>query len=180
MTHEKLFGHKFLLEFDPVSNYERVGEDFAREAMANLEPTIIFTSSTSTVHACLAKYPAAKFFLTSMSTSTPKSTSKSEVLLPARNIALILDSLDKVLEAKADENAFLIFDVLSEILTSVGQEKTHLFLRHALGLLASKKATALFLLNPSAHEPKLVSGIRGLFRNQLTYEKDGLKAVKIS
>ena len=40
--------------------------------------------------------------------------------------------------------------------------------------------TAIFLLNKSAHELQVISRIRGLFHNLLTYEKDRLKIVKTS
>jgi hypothetical protein len=46
-------------------------------------------------------------------------------------------------------------------------------------MLTSEKTTSLFLLNSSAHEPQVVSQIRGLLNNQLSYDRDGLKVVKV-
>ncbi|NIW14250.1 MAG: hypothetical protein GWN31_10040, partial [Candidatus Thorarchaeota archaeon] len=92
-THEKLLGRKFLLEFDPTSNYERAVEDFANEALANVEPIFVFTSRTSAVRTCLAQQRTVRFFLMSVSASTLESISENEILLPANNTALILDSL---------------------------------------------------------------------------------------
>jgi hypothetical protein len=178
--HERLVGRRFLLEFDPSSTYEKVVDSLAKESMANVEPLFVFTSTTSPLHAYLADQPSIKFFLTSLSTSIPKSTSENTVLLPAKNAPLILDALSKALETYADANVCFVFDILSGLLTTIGQEKTFIFLRHALDMLSSEKVTSLFLLNPSAHEPQIVSRIRGLFHNLLTYEKDELKAVKIS
>jgi hypothetical protein len=97
LDHKGLIGRKILLEFDPVSDYEKVVDHLAKENMANVEPIFVFTSSTSPIHVYLAKQPAIKFFLTSISTSTPKSTSENEVLLPAKNTPLILDTVSKVL-----------------------------------------------------------------------------------
>ena len=178
LTHEKLLDRKFLLEFDPTSDYERAVEDFAKEAMANVEPVIIFTSSTSSVRACLAQQRAVKFFLMSVSTSTPESISENEILLPANNTALILDSLSKVLETYAEGNVFLVFDSLSELVGSIGLEKTYSFLHYVLDMLSSARATTLFLLNTNAHEPQVASCLRELFRNQLIYRGNQLKAVK--
>jgi hypothetical protein len=62
----------------------------------------------------------------------------------------------------------------------VGFDKTYKFLLYVLDMLSSKRTTAFFLLNASAHEPQVVSQIRGLIHNQLTYDKDGLKIVKIT
>jgi hypothetical protein len=180
MPHQKLLGRKLLLEFDPVSSYEKVVDSLAKESIANVEPLFVFTSSTSSIHTYLAKQPTIKFFLTSLSTSIPKSTSENKVLLPAKNTPLILDTLNKVLETYADANVCFIFDILSELLISIGQERTFTFLRHALDMLSSKKITSLFLLNTGAHELEVVSQVRTLFPNQLTYKKDGLKVVKNS
>jgi len=192
MPHQKLLGRKFLLEFDPTSDYERAVEDFAKESMANVEPIFIFTSKTSSIHSCLAEEPSIKFFLTSISTSTPKSTSENTVLLPAKNAPLILDALNKVLETqvganicvwgacRADANVCFVFDILSELLTTIGREKTFTFLRYALDMLSSKKTTSLFLLNTGAHKTEEVSRLRNLFSNQLAYDKNGLEIVKTS
>jgi len=181
-----------LLEFDPTSDYERAVEDFAKESMANVEPTFVFTSSTSPLHRHLAEEPSIKFFLTSLSTSTPKSTSENTVLLPAKSPSLILDTLNKVLEThvganicvggacRADANVCFVFDILSELLSTIGREKTFTFLRYALDLLSSEKTTSLFLLNTGAHKTEEVSSLRNLFNNQLTYDKNGLEIVKTS
>jgi hypothetical protein len=178
--HEGLIGRKILLEFDPCSNYEDVVDRLAKESVANVEPIFVFTPKTSPIHVCLTEQPAVKFFLTSISVSTPESTSINEVLLPATNPLLILEAISKVLETYADTNVCFVFDILSELFTSAGQEKTFTFLNHALDMLFSGKVTVLFLFNAGAYESKLVSRIRGLFNNQLTYDKNGLKVVKIS
>ncbi len=123
LDHERLIGRKILLEFDPVSDYEKVVGSLAKESMANVEPLFVFTSSTSPIHMHLAKQPTIKFFLTSISTSTPKSTSKNKVFLPAKNAPLILDALSKVLETFAGTNVCFVFDILSELLASMGERK---------------------------------------------------------
>jgi len=178
--HRQLVGRKILLEFDPVSDYEKVVDSLAKESIANVEPIFVFTSSISPIHKYLAKQPTIKFFLTSLSTSIPKSSSENEVLLPAKNAPLILDATNKVLETYEDDNVCLVFDILSELLITIGREKTFIFLRHALDMLSSKKVTSIFLLNASAHETEVVSRLRNLFSNQLTYDKNGLEVVKTS
>jgi len=180
IPHEKLIGRKLLLEFDPASNYETVIENLTKEAVANVYPIFIFTSPRSSLHAQLAKPSTVRFFLLSTSISTPESTSKTEILLPVENLALILDSLSKVLEENDNINTFLVFDKISEIINLVGFDKTYKFLRYVSEMLFQTKTTALFLLNSSAHELQMVSQIRALFPNLLTYDKDGLKIVKTS
>jgi hypothetical protein len=180
MPHSKLLGRKFLLEFDPTSNYEMVVGDFAREAMASLEPTFVFTSSTSAIYTSLAEQHPINFFLMLASVSTPESISENEIVLPAKNTALILDSLNKILETYTEENVFLVFDNISGLIELVGFDKAYKFLLYVIDILPQTKATAIFLLNKSVHEPQVISRIRELFHNLLTYEKDGLKIVKTS
>jgi hypothetical protein len=180
LDHERLIGRKLLLEFDPASNYEKILDSLAKESMANVEPIFIFTSSTSPIHSSLTEQSAIRFFLTSLSTSTPKSTSENKVLLPAKNTPLILDAISKVLETYDDVNACFVLDILPELLTTIGQKRTFTFMRHALDLLSSEKTTSLFLLNTGAHETEVVSRLRSLFSNQLTYDQNGLEVVKTS
>jgi hypothetical protein len=180
LDHERLIGRRILLDFDPASDYEKVVDSLVKESIANVEPIFVFTSTTSPIHTHLAEQPTIKFFLTSISTSTPKSTSENEVLLPAKSMPLILDALNKVLETYADANVCFVFDILSELLTTIGREKTFIFLRHALDMLSSKKITSLFLLNTSAHQTEVVSHLRNLFSNQLVYDKNGLEIMKTS
>jgi len=180
LNHERLVGRRILLEFDPVSNYEKVVDSLAKESMANVEPLFVFTSSISPIHAHLADQPSIKFFLTSISISTPKTSSENTVLLPAKNAPLILDAISKVLETHADVNVCFVFNILSELLTTIGIERTFIFLRHALDMLISEKITSLFLLNTTAHETEVVSRLRNLFSNQLVYDKNGLEIVKNS
>jgi KaiC/GvpD/RAD55 family RecA-like ATPase len=180
ISHKKLVGRKFLLEFNPSSDEGEVIDSLTKEAIANVESIFIFTSERSPTYSRLAKHRAVKFFLSSISALTPESRSENEVILPAKNTALILDSLSKVLEQNVHTNIFLVFDKLSELINLVGFDKAYKFLLYVLEMLSSKRTTALFLLNASAHESRVVSQIRGLFHNQLTYDKDGLKTVKIT
>jgi hypothetical protein len=180
LDHKRLLGRKTLLEYDPVSNYEKVVDRLAKESRANVEPLFVFTSTTSPIHTYFAEQSSIKFFLTSLSTSTPQSISENEVLLPAKNMPLILDAVNKVLETYEDANICFVFDILSELLTTVGRERTFTFMRHALDMLSSEKTTSLFLLNTSAHQTEVVSQLRNLFSNQLAYDKNGLEIVKTS
>ncbi len=180
IPHKKLVGRKILLEFSPSSDYEIVIDNLAKEAVANVCPIFVFTSTKSSLHAVLAKQSAIEFFLLSHSISMPELTSDNEILLPANNTALILDSLSQVLEKYADINIFVVFDKISEFIGLVGFDRTYKLLFHMLDMLPPKKTTAFFLLNKSAHEPQVVSRIQGLFHNLLTYNKNGLEVVKTS
>jgi DNA-binding Lrp family transcriptional regulator len=180
LSHQELIGRKFLLEFDPTSDYETIVEDFAKESMANVEPIYVFTSATSTIHKHLAKHLAIKFFLMSISTSTIQPRAENEVFIPANNTDLILESIDNVTKAHSEANVSIVFNGLSDLLSSLNPERTFTFLRHALQIISSERTTALFLLNTSAHDPKIISRLRSAFYNQLVYRNVGLQTVKLS
>jgi hypothetical protein len=178
LSHEQILGRKFLVEFDPSSTYEKSIEDFVKEALANVEPIFIFTPRGSVIHTALAEQPI-KFFLMS-GVSAPEMVAENEVLLPANNPVLILDSFNKVLKTHNHANVCLVFDSLSELLMSVGLEETYKFIKYALEMFSSQSATVLFLFNPNAHDPKIASNLRSLFKYQLAYRKDGMHLIRSS
>jgi hypothetical protein len=180
LDHEQLVGRKILLEFDPTSEYEIIVVDFVKESMANVESVYVFTYATNTLYKRLAKLQAIKLFSMSTSTSTLQSISENEVLIPANNTDFILNSIDEVVKTHSKTNVSIVFDGLSDLLSSLDPERTFTFLRHVLQTLSSGKTTSLFLLNTSAHDPKIVSRLRSMFYDQLLYRKAGLQTVKLS
>lgn len=181
LDREQLVGKRILFDFDPSFAYENVIQDFVMEAIANVETTVVFTSKGSPIHLALGQQRNIRFFLLTRQVSTPTTGgSEMEMFLPANNSSLILDAFEKMLNSCANERVSLVFDSLSELLISIGFEKTYSFLHYAFEMLGSKRVTAIFLLVSSAHDPKAVSSLRGLFDHQLVYGKEGIQAVKLS
>jgi hypothetical protein len=180
LTHQQMVGRRILLEFDPASNYEKAIRDFATEALAHLEPTVIFTRRGSAIHSSLREQKAVKFFCLTQQVSAPKEFSENEMLLPSNDTSLMLDVFDKTLKAHPQGVVNVVFDSLSDLVLSVGFEKTYRFMRYAVELLASPRNTVLFLLNQNAHDPKVASGLRGLFSDQISFGKEGIQTIKLS
>ena len=181
LDHKQLVGRKFLFEFDPTSPYEKGIRDFVTEAIANVETTVIFTPKGNPIHSALSPQKNIRFFLLTQRVSVPTmGASETEMLLPANNLSLMLDALEKALNASAQGRVCLIFDSLSELIRSTGLEKTYKFVQYALEMLYSERLTALFLLTSSAHDPKAISTLRGLFKDQIAYGENGIQVVKLS
>jgi hypothetical protein len=178
MSHGELLGRKILLEFDPASDYERIVENAAKEALAHLEPVYVFTRHASGIYESLARQRSVRIVLMSTSASASKPVSENQIVLPADNTPLVLDSLREILSRHGDQNTFLIFDNVSELIMCVGFEKAYKFLLCAVEMVSSKPAMALFLINKSAHEAQEISRMRGLFQNILVYEKNVLEVIK--
>jgi len=181
LSHKQLVGRKFLLEFDPSSFYERAVRDFVREAIANVETTVVFTSRSSPIHSALSQERSLRFFLLTHRVSVPTmGASETEMLLPANNSSLMLDAFEKVLNASVQGHVCLVFDSLSDLIRSIGLEKTYKFVQYSLEMLYSDRVTVLFLLTSSAHDSKAVSMLRGLFEDLLTYGEEGIQVAKLS
>jgi hypothetical protein len=178
LSHEELLGRKILLEFDPTSDYERIVENVAKEALAHLEPVYVFTRHASGIYDSLARQRSVRIVLMSASASTSRPVSENQIVLPADNTPLALDSLRGILSRHANENVLLVFDNISELVMGVGFDKAYKFLLCAVEMSSSEPATTLFLINKSAHEAQESSCVRGLFQNILTYEKNTLEIIK--
>jgi len=180
LRHDELVGKKILFEFDTASNYETAVEDFVFEGRSNGESVVTFTRRGSGLHSDLAKRTALTFLHLTAQVSVPTiGTSEDQILLPANDTSLLLDALNNVVKTQPHSNISIIFDSLSDLILSIGFEKTYKFMRYALDMLSSSRVTALFLLNPNAHDPKVTSSLRNLFSNQVTYGKDGLQVIKL-
>jgi hypothetical protein len=180
LNHQQMVGRRILLEFDSASHYEKAIQDFATEALANLEPTVIFTRRGSTIYSSLREQKAVKFFCLTQQVSVPKEFSENEMLLPSNDTSLMLDVFDKTLKAHPQGVVNVVFDSLSDIVLSVGFEKTYRFMRYAVEMLASPRNTILFLLNQNAHDSRVTSSLRGLFSDQISFGKEGIQTIKLS
>lgn len=178
LTHQQVKEQHILLEFNPRSDYQKAVGDFLDEAAANAEPTAVFTHAPSTIHSIFSNRSDLLFFLMTLRVSAPTKKSETEFLVP-ENASLLLDTLNKTLKANLGSSLNVVFDNLSNLILSIGFDKTYNFLRLALDMLASMNATAVFLINPTAHELKMVSSIRSLFGWQLSYRKKGIQVVKL-
>jgi hypothetical protein len=178
LTHQQIVGKKIIYEFDPGSQYEKPIQDLAAEASANAEPTFIFTRMGSALHSSLKEQKAVKFFCLTQKVSVPTEFSENEMLLPAKDTSLMLDVFDKTLQAHSKGNINVVFDSLTDLVMIISFEKTYRFMRYTIEMLGSQKTTVLFLLNQTAHDPKIMHDFRNLFSNQISFGKDGIQRIK--
>lgn len=179
LNHSDMTGRKILFEFDPASRYEKIVHDFATETSANVELLTVFTRRGSTIRSSLDEQKTARFFSLTQQVSTPKELSENETLLSTTDTSLMLDVIDKTIKTHPNDNINVIFDNLSDLILSIGFEKTYQFTKYATEIMAPQRVTALFLLNEAAHDAEVVQSIRSLFINQIAFGKAGIQAVKL-
>jgi hypothetical protein len=167
LSHNEIAGRKILLEYDPLSGYEKILRSIATEAASNFERVILFTRKDSPVHSAMEDELGLKMFVLTSRVSYPKVESENVVLIPAFDSSLILDSMNKTIEAYAATPFTMIFDNISHQIFTVGAERAHSFVRQSLELMVSNRITGVFLLNYPAHEAKTVSMFENLFDLEL-------------
>ncbi|MBI2184620.1 MAG: hypothetical protein HYU39_06640 [Thaumarchaeota archaeon] len=175
----QILGKKMLLEFDPSSSFERIVKDFVYESLSASLLALVLTRRGSPVHLALEDQPQVRFLCLTPSVSYPQQgASERELLLPSEDLSIVLGAMDKALSAEPDAKITIVVDSLSGIIISSGFEKTYSFLVYSLELLSNPRVTALYLLNPSANDPKNVSTIRALFATQIAQRDGGFRVVK--
>jgi len=157
IDHGTLIGRKILLEFDPSMPYQTVVKDFALECTSNKEAVIILTPAGSVVEQAVSGDEDVKI------------------------INLTHDLMvSSILEDYQERPLNMVYDSLTDLALSADPRTAYRFTLNALRQLSDPKVTVVFLLNPSAHEPKDVNSIRGLFSNQVVYGKEGMSSVKFA
>jgi len=179
MKHPDILGNRLLLEYEPTSDYEEIVKKFVREFQANVESVAIFTSAGSPIYRQFRDQRNISLFSFSTKTSSPARLSDEQVLLPERDTSLLLDAVDKLLQAISKKRIGIVFDVFTDIILSQGFEKAYGVLSSVVEMTESEIASILVLINYGALEPRVLGAVRGLFRSQLRFNFEGLKTIKL-
>ncbi len=163
LSHQDIAGRKILLEYDPLSDYDRVISSLVVESASNFEGIVVFTRKDSPVFTLFGEEPRLKTFILTSKVSYPKMEARDRLLLPAYDTSLLLDALNRTIEAYGGGYLTVIFDNMSHYIFTMGVDKTQSFVRQSLELIISDKITAVYLINPGAHDPKTVSTFENLF-----------------
>jgi hypothetical protein len=157
IEHAALIGRKILFEFDPSMPYQMAVRDFALECTSNKEKVLILTPAGSVVEHGVHGDESIEI------------------------VGLTHDlMLSSVLEDHQERPLSIVYDSLTDLALSADPRTAYKFTLNALRQLSEPQVTALFLLNPSAHEAKDVSSLRGLFSNQIVYGKEGVSSIKLT
>jgi hypothetical protein len=163
LSHEEIAGRKILLEFDPQSDDDRIFKSLLGESASHFERTVVFTRKGRPVYSLALRQPAARIFVLTSRVSYPKVENENLVLLPSYDTSLILDALNKTIEAYAGSSVTIVFDSITHFVFTLGPERTYSLVRQALELMISNKITAIFAMNSKAHDQKTMSTFEGMF-----------------
>ncbi|MGA3109120.1 MAG: response regulator [Candidatus Bathyarchaeia archaeon] len=153
----QLRGKKLLFEFDPSAPYERCVRDYVLECLHHGEVVVVFSKKGNAVRTAVEGEKGVEFF-----DVTPGSM------------------LSPILEKHRDKSLSLVYDSLTDLALSTDMKTAYAFARNAIELISKPTATAIFLINPSAHDPKDTASLRGLLSSQVTYGKQGITNVRLA
>jgi len=179
--HSRLDGKKILLEFDPHTPYEKLIRDFALECISHNEEIIVITKKGGAIRQALEGEKGVEFIDLHFNRGHPEESIKQWIKAssPEHHATIIPSILDRNSKDSA-RILNLVFDNLTDLAITTNIQTTYKLTQDAIDSLTAHRATAIFLLNPTAHEAKEVSTLSGLFTSHLTYGKEGIVGVKIS
>jgi len=157
IDHGTLTGKKILFEFDPSMPYQTAVRDFALECASHKEKVLILTPAGSVVEQAV------------------RGDENVETISLTHDLML-----SSILDDRQERPLNMIYDSLTDLALVADPRTAYKFALNALRQLSDPKVTVIFLLNPSAHESKDVSSLRGLFSNQVVYGKEGISSVKFA
>lgn len=166
-----------LLEVDPSQSYESVLRELVQDETKS-SPVSVFTWRGSPVYRALPRNESVIVYL--MSTQGSKKSPRAqagEFVVPSHDEAALLKSIERPesMGDAADERGLLIFDSVSELLVSLGNERSQSFLRRATHLLDAKDRRSLFIVKRGYHDERSMRMVEGLFSNRLIYDGSGLR-----
>jgi hypothetical protein len=171
LSHNDVAGKKILFEYDPQVDYSQVYRSLLAETASNIERTVVFTRKESPLFSLARMQPGTKIFVLTSRVSYPKMESENLFLLPTYDSSLLLDALNKTIEAYAGSSFTILFDNISHFAFTIGPERTYSLVRQSLELMISDKITAVFSMNLKAHDSKVMSTFENMFDFELAWEK---------
>ena len=159
----EIAGMKLLLKYDPQSDYERVLKSLLAETASNFERTVVLTRKDSALYSIAQRQPGTKIFLLTSRVSYPKMESENLFLLPSYDTSLVLDAINRTIEAYSGTSYTIIFDNVSHFIFTIGAERTYSLVRQSLELMVSNRITAVFAMNSRAHDSKTISTFENMF-----------------
>ena len=99
---------------------------------------------------------------------------------PQEDTSVLLDVTAKTLQSEAGKRKLLlIFDSVSDLLVSIGFEKSYGFLKAEKEMLAKEpNATALFVVKRNAQDERVGSMIKSLYAHHLSYDGGGFSVTR--
>jgi predicted transcriptional regulator len=178
--HDALLSTKsVLLEVDPSQDYEAVLRALVQDETRRSHVSA-FTWKGSSLYPVLPR--GDRVYVYVMTTHEPRSPSvrPRESVVPSHDEAAMLDAMDGSGAMDEGQKDLVIFDSISELLVSLGNERSQKFLKKAARSLDAKGRRSLFIMKMGYHDEASQRMVRDLFSGRLVYDGSGLRHAKAS
>jgi predicted transcriptional regulator len=164
-----------LLEVDPSQDYESALGALVQDETKRSRVSA-FTWRGSTLYPVLPRGERVFVYVMTTHESRPPSSRLREFVVPSHDEAALLESIEESgAKEGADGRDLFIFDGVSELLVSLGNERSHRFLKRATRSLDAKGRRSLFIMKRGYHDERSQRMVKALFSERLVYDGSGLK-----
>ena len=179
LDHQKIRGSIILLEYDSNTDYADVIDKFLAEGIGNAELCVLFTTKSSKLYRAIKGKRMIKIIAASSLISVPDELPDGEMQIPDKELGLVAALLSDFIDNSKNSGASFVFDSITELIRGERWEQVYSGIKQLIDLLSVPNATAVFLVNVNAMEPKFLGALHGAFAIQLRLSGEGLKAVKV-
>jgi hypothetical protein len=179
LDHQQMRGSAILFEYDNNSDYETAIDKFFSEGTSNAEFCVLFTVKSSKLYRALKGRRMIKIIAASSLVSAPDELPDGEMQIPDKELGLVAAIASDFLDNSKSSGASFVFDSITDLIRGERWEQVYDGIRQLIDLLTVPNATALFLVNASAAEPRFLGALRGAFGVQIRMDDNGLRAIKM-
>ena len=101
-----------------------------------------------------------------------------EVLLPSNDEAVLLDTIEKVVNRDREARIAIVLDNISDMVVLSGVEWAYRLLKETNELLDIPRTTALFIIMSRAHNKEMLSLLTSLYGGHLMFDASGLARIR--
>jgi hypothetical protein len=164
-----------LLEVDPSKDYEAILRALVQDETKRSRVSA-FTWRGSPLYPALPRGERVHVYVMTTHESRPPSSRPRELAVPSHDEAALLAFLEEsVARGATGESDLVIFDSVSELLVSLGSERSQRFLKRAVRSLDARGRRALFIVKMGYHDERTQRLVKGLFSERLLYDGSGLR-----
>jgi predicted transcriptional regulator len=174
--HDALLSNRsVLLEADPSQKYEFPLRELVRDETKRSRVSA-FTWRGSPLYPVLPRNERVYVYV--MTTPGPRSppARPGEFVVPSHDEGALLELMEgSAAKIGTNERDLVIFDSVSELLVSLGNERSQRFLKRATRSLEANGRRSLFIMKRGYHDETSERMVRGLSSDRLVYDGSGLK-----
>ena len=167
-----------LMEADPSQSFEFALRELVQDESRRSRISV-FTWRGSPVYPLLPRNEKVHVYVMTTQGSKSPPGRAGESVVPSHDERALLALIERAPKnEEAEERELIIFDSVSELLVSLGNERSQKFLKLAMQSLQASGRRSLFIMKLGYHDERTEQMVRALFSDRLLYDGTGLRLDK--